>query len=143
MAKRARSTFQPGSGKRATTNIRHEVANGQQFRWDTRRADLEGPFGWSQLTVAALLKKILPALHERESATWQDLRNGGSHPVSTEQFSTLAQKRLRYAYPEFVGDTLFSLRLNGQCRIWGNRSGSLLEVFWYDPDHAVCPSDLD
>lgn len=63
------------------------------------------------------------------------------YPLSNSRH--LPRSVLRYAYPEFVGDTLFSLRLNGQCRIWGNRSGSLLEVFWYDPDHAVCPSDLD
>jgi len=38
-------------------------------------------------------------------------------------------------------DDLFSLRLEGDMRIWGIRLGRVLQLVWYDPRHEVYPLD--
>lgn len=143
MAKNPGRKQQPKTGKQPITGVRDVETRDQYFHWRTHTVDLEGPFGWGDVPPETILHDIVPKLHERELTTWQDLRNGRSHPVSTDQFSKPAKRRLEERYPDFVGDTLFSLRLTGKCRLWGQQVGAILQVFWYDPDHQVCPSDPD
>jgi hypothetical protein len=141
--KRPHRTAQPRGSKEPRTGVPDWNRDVQAFRWRTHDVDLDGPFGWEHVPISTLLTDVIPKLQDREQATWQDLRNGGSHPVSTSQFSVSAQRRLQERYEEFVGDSLFSLRLTGTCRIWGQRNGNVLEIFWYDPHHEVCPGADD
>jgi len=39
-------------------------------------------------------------------------------------------------------EDLFSLRLTGKKRLWGIRDRHVFKVFWWDPEHGVCPSEL-
>jgi hypothetical protein len=39
-------------------------------------------------------------------------------------------------------DELFSLRLNGQERLWGIRSNDIFSLLWWDPKHEICPAPL-
>lgn len=87
------------------------------------------------------LLKALVRLGEYEKMNWpQIIRQTGSHPVPCDQLAPLAEKRLREIGQDDV-DELFSLRMSGnKPRIWGIRSGGVLSILWWDPEHEVCPS---
>ena len=36
-------------------------------------------------------------------------------------------------------DELYQLRVTGAERVWGIRSGPLLRLLWWDPNHEVYP----
>jgi hypothetical protein len=63
----------------------------------------------------------------------------GSHAVEYDRLDTAAQRRL-----EEIGrgeiDSLFSVRITGEQRVWGVKDVAILRVLWWDPNHSVCPS---
>jgi hypothetical protein len=100
--------------------------------------DMEGPFGWQSFDPKDM-QDLLAKIFELQRYTWQELRAKGSHLVSVEQFSSIAQKRLREISKDDL-DELYSLRLTGKKRIWGIKSSNILRILWWDPEHRVCPS---
>ncbi|MBN4056127.1 hypothetical protein JYT20_00225 [Rhodothermus sp. AH-315-K08] len=65
------------------------------------------------------LRKVRKALAYKEGSTWTDIDKGGSHNVPREDLTAKAQKRLRDIKQDDL-DELYSLRLQGKWRIWGN-----------------------
>ena len=47
--------------------------------------------------------------------------------------SRLAEKNIWY-------DELYSIRINGNDRIWGVIQDGVFSIIWYDPKHEICPS---
>ena len=91
--------------------------------------------------------KIYPKLKEFEKRTWEDIeketygeRNKTKHHfVKIDKFIKEARDRLS---DNKLNDTdeLFSLRLEGKIRIYGNRKLNYMEIIWIDPNHEICPS---
>ena len=92
-------------------------------------------------------EKIYPKLKEFEKRTWEDIeretygeRNKTKHHfVKINKFIKEARDRLS---EKKLNDTdeLFSLRLEGKIRIYGNRKLNYMEIIWIDPYHEICPS---
>lgn len=100
--------------------------------------DFDGPFGWHILT-GDCVKDIQCKLGSFESMTWQQIEQAGSHNVAVEKLVKEARDRLVEINQDDL-DELFSLRISGKERVWGIRDRSILRLLWWDPEHAVCPS---
>jgi len=101
--------------------------------------DTKSEWGWHQVDAQTALGCIHCKLRDFEHMTWLDIERGGSHPVEVSRIIREAQRRLQEL--RINQDPLFSLRLSGRERIWGVRVGNVLSVIWWDPKHAICPSE--
>jgi hypothetical protein len=89
---------------------------------------------------AESIQGLVEKLKSAESMTWQEhVSSGRSHNVETHKLCDGARRRLRDIELDDL-EGLFSLRLTGKERIWGIRTGGVLRVMWWDPEHQVCPS---
>ena len=79
--------------------------------------------------------------------TWQEIeqQSGGrskgtnSHPIPVDQLTKEARDRLLELQIDDV-DELFSLRLEGKVRVFGVRSGHVMQLLWFDFEHSICES---
>lgn len=86
------------------------------------------------------IKDLVEKLKAAESMTWQEhVSSGRSHNVERHKLCSEARRRIRDLDLDDV-EMFFSLRLTGKERIWGIRSGGVLRVMWWDPEHVICPS---
>jgi hypothetical protein len=60
------------------------------------------------------------------------------HLVDAKQLNSSAKERLIKINQEDTKE-LFSLRLNGEKRIWGIKERQILQILWWDPSHKVYP----
>lgn len=75
-----------------------------------------------------------------ESMRWSDI-TVRDHRVLVSRLISQAQRRLSDLRLDDV-DELWRLRLDGRKRLWGVRVRDCFYVLWWDPGHAVCPSNL-
>jgi hypothetical protein len=135
----AQKFFPKARGKKPAGLERAQNAAASQFQWRVNRLDWDGQWGWEQCSHHSLLKEIIPKLHDYETMTWADVDGkSGSHSVAVKDLIPEAQKRLTEI--DTAEDELFSLRLAGECRIWGIRDIAIFRIVWWDPKHEVCPS---
>jgi len=86
--------------------------------------------------------EVQKKLADFESMTWHEILTRSKHQhhtVLVEELSSRAQRRLE-EIDEDDHDELVSLRLSGTKRIYGIRSGHVLDLLWWDPAHQVYPS---
>lgn len=91
-------------------------------------------------------RKIFPKLKHFETKTWIEIekeqygKNGKTkhHFIAIEKIIEDAQRRLKTLNLNDI-DELFSIRLDGELRIWGIRKSSYLQVLWFDFQHEICP----
>lgn len=116
-----------------------DAIRAKNFCWRLDDIDWEGQWGWSQATTEDLIKTIIPKLHHYESMTWADVEGpSGSHSVGCELICADARSRLnRIGKSEL--ETLFSVRITGERRIWGVKDVAILRILWWDPGHSVYP----
>ena len=95
-------------------------------------------WGWNLIEGGAL-HRIRERLGAYETMTFREILNKdatGCHDVETFRMASAAKK-----LTDKIGvDSLFSLRITGEERVWGIRTGHVIELLWWDPGHAVCPS---
>lgn len=88
------------------------------------------------------LRYIIAKLCNFETMTWAQIKTGtGSHSISAGDIIPEAWERL-VEIGRDEEDTLFSLRLSGQERVWGIRRDAVLHLLWWDPQHQICESHL-
>jgi hypothetical protein len=117
-----------------------ETIQKKQFCWRVEDIDWNGPWGWSNASREEILRTIVPKLHNYESMTWAAVEGpSGSHSVEFDQLCGDAQARLGEIGKGEV-ESLFSVRITGEQRIWGVKDVAILRVLWWDPGHSVCPS---
>ncbi len=107
--------------------------------WRYSSADKNGPWAWTALTDPAKYKKVQELLHEFEGLNWQQIIETGSHPIQQNSLSKGAQDRLAALKLDDL-EEMMSFRLEGAMRVFCIRDKNLMHVFWYDPEHEVCPS---
>lgn len=100
------------------------------------------PFGWHVLD-AETLDYVRGKLGEFEKRTWGDILNSRhNHNVDVKDLCKDARDRLtamrQYDIPEVL-----SIRLSGTERVWGMLSEGVCTLFWWDPQHRICPSMRD
>ena len=118
-----------------------ENINDMHPAWRLSIMDHRGFVGWDNITTDIFLSKVLPKIKNFETMTWISIKQNGSHPVAINHLCKKARDRLQEIKLEDLDD-LFSLRLEGELRIWGILEMNILKILWYDPEHLVCPSTL-
>jgi hypothetical protein len=92
--------------------------------------------------------EIYTKIRHFETNTWHIIereQHGGRrrktkhHNVSVSDIIPEARKRLEKLNYDDI-DELFSIRFDGELRIWGIRTFSYLKVLWIDFNHEICPS---
>jgi hypothetical protein len=69
-------------------------------------------------------------------------RHKKHHGQAIDTLSDPAKKALaKTKLDEIFGEDIFRFRLSGEKRLWGFRSGDVFHVLWWDPDHAVYPTE--
>jgi len=101
--------------------------------------DLNGAWGWSNIQSKDSLVEIVEKLKNYESMTWSEIEKiNNSHLIPINKISKKARERL---IERELGDleTLYSFRLSGRERLWGNRDNEAFYIIWWDPKHTVYP----
>lgn len=112
--------------------------------WQLGSMDFEGSWTWQKANHWDVLEQIHAKLKNFETMTWAEIcrASGGrtagnnSHFVSVDNIKKEAQQRLAALGHKDVSD-VFSLRLAGTQRVWGIRTGRILKVLWWDPNHEI------
>jgi hypothetical protein len=113
----------------------------QPFNWNLDNIDMDGPFGWKRSSIFELLETVFPKLKHFESMTWGEMPKTGSHAIEVGSLCKEARDRLEELnLAEY--DTLYSVRLQGEPRLFGIKDRAVLRLLWWDPNHEVCPSNL-
>lgn len=92
--------------------------------------------------------EILPRLKDLETQTWSEIFITGkkqNHSIDLEDLNKAARDRLAEKYIE--AESLMSLRVTGNHRLYGYMTGRVFNILWYDDDHGdnsrcVCRSKL-
>ncbi len=95
-----------------------------------------------------ILSEILPKLANFESQSWKEILVGAknnNHSICVKELNKDAQTRLDEKYIE--AESIISLRITGNHRIYGYINDAIFNVLWYDKDHGdndtcVCKSKL-
>ncbi len=96
----------------------------------------------------AMWTEILPRLKDLETQTWSEIFITGkkqNHSIDLEDLNKAARDRLAEKYIE--AESLMSLRITGNHRLYGYMTGRVFNILWYDDDHGdnsrcVCRSKL-
>ena len=116
--------------------------------WAFANADREA-WAFSREHIGdAIWTELLPRLQALETQTWNEilLRNKKqNHSLNPNELNKAAQDRLAARYIE--AESLISLRITGNHRLYGDMTGSVFQILWYDDDHGdndtcVCRSHL-
>ena len=139
-AKRAAARESPPGGKQPRAAHVAELGP-QNPLWSFALVDIGGPWCFSVMK-GQKLTAVLEHLRTFESMTWTEIQQAGSHPISTDKLVNDARRRLQQINLDDY-EEIFSLRLGGKPRIWGIRTGRVLQILWWDPNHEVCPSSKE
>lgn len=113
-------------------------ANADQEMWAFSQNHI-GTFIWTE---------ILPRLQALETQTWSEIlvrSKKQNHSLDLNELNKVAQDRLVAKYIE--AESLISLRITGNHRLYGYMTGRVFNILWYDDDHGdnntcVCRSRL-
>ena len=100
---------------------------GDDSNWSFVQSRLESEF-WSH---------IFPKLQAYEQMTWADIMINSKKQNHSNQVSDMNKvARDRLIELEIEAESLFSLHINGKCRLYGYLDGSIYRIVWYDNDHG-------
>lgn len=91
------------------------------------------------------INEIIDSLISFEGMTWNSImkasggrKNGTNHHwINKDKLCSEAQE---YMEKFQLDDEIFSLRLNGQNRLFGQIENGVFIIHWYDATHEICPS---
>lgn len=122
-------------------------ASNERLCWHFGAMDLEGPYGWGEITQDQL-RKLLGVVRDLEKQTASELFDkagyrqtvGATKSIPVKNICPEAQGRL-----EALGfddhNHLVSLRITKKARLWMLRFNTIACLLWWDPNHRVCPGD--
>lgn len=121
----------------------------RHLTWSFVYADIDWDFGWKGKDLPEdLFKEIIPRLQGLETQTWpRVITEAGrrNHYVAASEVIPDAQKRLavlvKTVFKEDVDD-LFSMGIDARRRVWGLVRDGVFTIWWWDPQHQICPSEL-
>lgn len=95
-------------------------------------------WGWNVID-GGTLHRIRERMSNFETMTFREILRSGSHEIDTWKLCRSATKRMTEKLLQF--DTLMSLRISARERLWGIRTGNIIDLLWWDPEHEICPSE--
>lgn len=141
--KKPKTAFSPTSDKVPRAEFNPLAFHSERPVWRMKSVDVGcDQWGWN-LIEGGDLHRIRERLGHYETMTFREILNKdrtGCHDVEVFRMIPGAQKRAAQMAPG--RESLFSLRINGQERVWGIREGHIIHLLWWDPRHEVCPSTL-
>lgn len=120
----------------------------QNPAWTFANSDQE-MWAFSQEHIGELIwTAIFPRLKALETQTWSEIlvtNKKQNHSLNLKDLNKAAQDRLASKYIE--AESLISLRVSGNHRLYGYMAGRVFHVLWYDDNHGdnnkcVCRSHL-
>jgi hypothetical protein len=93
-------------------------------------------YGWNLLDGGTLFE-IRDRLAYYERMTFREIVDAKCHEIETWKLCKDARDRVEELriHPE----SIMSFRVNSRGRIWGVRTGNVVDLLWWDPKHAVYP----
>ena len=93
-------------------------------------------------------EELLPRLQALETQTWSEIlvwSKKQNHSLDLDKLNKVAKDRLASMFIE--AESLISLRITGNHRLYGYMTGRVFNVLWYDDNHGdndkcVCRSYL-
>jgi hypothetical protein len=133
-----------------TETIKRPTHNTEMI-WVFRDADTTGHFRFDvdreDFNAALMFSKLL----EYSRRTWNDVLKethdsqgkSRNHTLDFRKLSAEARRSIRdKGLNDTDADRLFSLSLLNKIRVIGLRENELFRVYWYDPNHEFCPSQI-
>lgn len=113
-------------------------ANSDQEMWTFSKEHI-GDLIWTE---------IFPRLKALETQTWSEIfvrDKKQNYSINLSDLNKIARDRLASKYIE--AESLISLRVTGNRRLYGYMTGRVFNILWYDDDHGdndkcVCRSSL-
>lgn len=104
---------------------------------------------WGLCTGPECLDQVFRKLKAYEGQTWREIltdtsgrkNNTKNHEIETYKIIKEAQKRLDDINLSQY-DTLYSLTITGEVRLWGIMNRGVYSIVWYDPEHEICPCQV-
>ena len=136
------------SGKHIAQGGDPERDYSEKPAWTFANSDQE-MWAFSQERLGELFwTEILLRLKALETKTWSEILvhdKKQNHSLDLDKLNRVAQDRLASKYIE--AESLISLRITGNHRLYGYMTGRVFNVLWYDDDHGdnstcVCRSHL-
>lgn len=145
--KKVKQEYLASNKKKAISIENPDSFYDQQPVWSFSLCDFEHE-RWS----AAMYPDILPGLLKRlksleQMKSWEAVLvdkagrkyNPKNHYILVEDIISPAQKRLEELKLNDY-DTLYSLTITGERRLWGIITEGTFFILWLDPHHEICPS---
>lgn len=135
--KRVKTAYLPTKNKEVRQRQFPESVANLNPAWSFRKVDKEGSWAWTEERLqkdGIFWKTIFPRLESLESLTWNQIEAAGSHFIDYGSLNKVAQVRLDEL--KISVDSVFSLRISGERRIYGLRPEGVLYILWYDNNHG-------
>ena len=120
----------------------------QNPSWNFGSCDTE-MWSFSETNIGDIFwSEVFPYLKSIETQNWGEIlikAKKNNHYIEIQNLNKCAIKRLEEKFIEC--ESIVSLRLTGQHRIYGHITGNVFHVLWFDKDHGnnttcVCRSNL-
>lgn len=103
---------------------------------------MKEPFGWNAIARDDMIQ-VVEHLKSLESMTWSAILIGAkkhNHRCDVERMCRAAQTCLIEDW-QGGADEILTMRLTNKKRVWGILEGPIVYLLWWDPTHAVYPSE--
>lgn len=100
---------------------------------------------WKILNNTERVTSILDSLMGFEGLKWQEIKlaSGGKRSGTNNHFigkDELCKDAQEYMDQYQLDDQIFSLRISGKERLFGQIDNGVFVIHWYDENHEICPS---
>ena len=146
MAKRKKKKIKKQAKHEEVQDVKQSksIALQSKFQWDISKIDLDYPTETrNHLDHGFIFKELIPKLKHFETMNWGDIKKNetNNHFVTiSESSQSDSLKRLKELELIDVNEEVFSLRLDGQKRLYGYICANVFIIIWYDKCHRVYPS---
>lgn len=89
-----------------------------------------------------MVREVLPRLEDFATMSWEALAKAGNHPIDRQSLPSEARRQLMAVRPDLGDESPYSLAVTSRMRVVGIRTGAVLLIFWWDPDHRLFPHHL-
>ena len=113
-----------------------------QPAWRIGNLRMKAPFGWDAITRDDM-SQIVEHFKGLESMTWSAILIGAkkhNHNCNVDGMCRQAQACLLEDWQGGT-DELLTIRLTNRKRVWGVLEGPIVYLLWWDPTHAVYPTE--
>jgi hypothetical protein len=111
-------------------------------------ADQNADPRWAFRPEDADAQELFAFLCAMAKLTWREIEamtakgHKRHHHQDVESLCADARKDFKSRrFDETFGEGIFRFRLDGEKRLWGFRKGATFHVIWWDPRHAVYPTE--